>query len=570
MGSASSLSITCEEKEAVIQKLKLVYEKNIELTDHELEKLLAEEYRNIVEEDSKKKSCHQPSPTSVVQETIVSSGSKKNNKPLGTKPSNKTSCRRRSFDNPPNMKKPTASPPARASFSSPPPAKTASHDSIQSPPTTSNITSPETSAIKKLSLLTTEIMQSKSSATLQLGEDAIAIDNWSSVTQQPYCDICKMFFKSDAFLNRHLKYSNLHVDNEKRLTDKGKESIVPLLSSPLPKGKITKETILKNTGQEEGIHYRLLYSGNKFFWRIQQSIDLDMYHHFLANTIEIIPYHPMKHKELPRIYINYDILVKQNESLIQEEVNKKKKSILQENKFVQSIHCINEQQLMEEITLRLLVTFLLQRISFEPSNANDEQCTFLRLFGDEQYANPVYGSPVAVLIPIQLTRRRRSTAEEISQTMERLDHDHMIINANLQKAYHFTSQNENNDHDSKVQQQSHHDHAHAEKIANIVYATVTILYEKLAHRYQYHSISATASDSESERKARKYQYLWRKAINTILLQLLVKKNRDYLATLVTASPAAVAAVPVPVPVSMAVEHVIDTNTKLAIQALRDE
>ena len=38
-------------------------------------------------------------------------------------------------------------------------------------------------------------------------------DCWDSVTQQPFCTICQMAFKSIAFLERHNKYSDLHKSN---------------------------------------------------------------------------------------------------------------------------------------------------------------------------------------------------------------------------------------------------------------------------------------------------------------------------------------------------------------------
>lgn len=571
MGVAGSVSINGPEKETIAIKLKEVYEANKDLVpDDELQTILTNEYKRIVEASLKDNGEVQSSPISVTQSQSIDASEvsvppKKSLNPakgLGSK-SKQSYSRRRSFDNPINAKKSTnaSNSVARNSFSSPPPAKTVSQDSELSPNTVSPING-EASAIKKLNALTSEIMQSKSASTLNISEDSIATDNWDSVTQQPYCDICKMAFKSLTFLDRHLKYSNLHQDNEKRLNefklqqaalalssqaDKENEEThngaQPMLLSPLPKGKVTKDNLLKKVIQEEGVHYRMLYSGNKFFWRYQQSIDIDMYHHFLANTVEIIPYYPLKHIELPRIYISYDMLLKQNEKIINEELANKKKTIVKENKF-HSI--IDETKLREEIALIKLVTFLLQRISFEPfvtnvSDANDrDKCTFMQLFGDEVYASPVVDKMPSILIPIHLSRRRRSTAEEIAQTMERLDHDHMVINANLQKATHFAEQNDK-----------------AERIANVVYSAVTILYEKLQQRYLFQDNIMKHPPNE---KSLKYRYLWKKSISCTILQIEVQKTKEYLQE----KGFALTTLPT------TVDHMINSTTQQAITALRND
>ena len=59
------------------------------------------------------------------------------------------------------------------------------------------------------------------------------------------------------------------------------------------------------TAQEEGTHYRLLYSGAKLFWRTSTNIDLDIYIHVIAHCVEIIPFDSIKAKELNRIYLDY-------------------------------------------------------------------------------------------------------------------------------------------------------------------------------------------------------------------------------------------------------------------------
>lgn len=55
-----------------------------------------------------------------------------------------------------------------------------------------------------------------------------------------------MAFKSVAFLERHVKFSSLHADNEKKAKEAG---LAALVSPPKP----TKKELVT---QEEGMHYR--------------------------------------------------------------------------------------------------------------------------------------------------------------------------------------------------------------------------------------------------------------------------------------------------------------------------
>jgi hypothetical protein len=51
-----------------------------------------------------------------------------------------------------------------------------------------------------------------------------AVDSWDSITQQPYCNICQMAFKSISFLDRHVNHSTIHAHNVKVLH---KSSFIP-------------------------------------------------------------------------------------------------------------------------------------------------------------------------------------------------------------------------------------------------------------------------------------------------------------------------------------------------------
>ncbi len=113
---------------------------------------------------------------------------------------------------------------------------------------------------------------SKSAATLEITPIPEVVDSWESVTQQPFCTVCQMAFKSLAFLDRHVKYSDLHTKNviKQQVGDSSnsgevngtiaEDESVPQTTSP------TKDTLAAKftSKQVEGTHYKLLYTGEHF------------------------------------------------------------------------------------------------------------------------------------------------------------------------------------------------------------------------------------------------------------------------------------------------------------------
>jgi hypothetical protein len=162
------------------------------------------------------------------------------------------------------------------------------------------------------------IINSRSEVILKASSTDAAeqpIDSWDSVTQQPFCHLCQMAFKSAAFLERHLKYSDLHakyVAKRDGNDKKPEEKAVP----PVPKvpSKDESQPLAADTStklaepQVEGKHFKLLYSGSKLFWRTQKSIDVDIYLHVLTNVLEVITFDSAKHRETARIYLDYSIV----------------------------------------------------------------------------------------------------------------------------------------------------------------------------------------------------------------------------------------------------------------------
>lgn len=125
-----------------------------------------------------------------------------------------------------------------------------------------------------------------------------------------------MAFKSQAFLDRHMKYSDLHIKNVARkegTEKKPEDALTPPTVSKTPSIDETKALAADTSTklaepQIEGKHYKLLYTGSKLFWRTQRSIDVDIYLHIGPHVLEVITFDSNKHKEMSRIYLNYAIV----------------------------------------------------------------------------------------------------------------------------------------------------------------------------------------------------------------------------------------------------------------------
>lgn len=314
-------------------------------------------------------------------------------------------------------------------------------------------------------------------------------DSWDSVSQQPYCKICQMAFKSETFLERHIKFSDLHAQNVKK-----KEQQEEAAKSGAPPPPIIPDRIAPR--QVEGEHFKMLYTGSKFFWRTQESVDLHFYHHILPHTIEIISYDTTKSREFNRIYLDYytllEIVIESNKvhSAMQREMSKSKKhdKTINENddevnggsagNFSASFGSVKSTNLRqdEDAQRTALTTYILQRLQLQSvttttagdahsalsslntgksasarellnsassptlpglvanAQVNGSVMVFTKLTGDDYKRTPVLEKPPIILVPVVVTRRRRTNAEEIDATISSLTHDRQALTAATGKA----------------------------------------------------------------------------------------------------------------------------------------
>jgi hypothetical protein len=308
-------------------------------------------------------------------------------------------------------------------------------------------------------------------------------DSWDSVTQQPFCTVCQMAFKSVTFLDRHVKYSDLHSKNVQKAANAGGASgPSPLAGDSDPLFPTTASGKLQPK-QIEGKHYRLLYSGSKLFWRTQETVDLNIYHHIVPSTVEVVSYDTVKGKEMPRIYLEYGALcdlsgvtatamatagaraaaARAAAARDMEAKNMAAFGAAPNSAAVLAAHAATVEATAAlnaaadptnvEDEAAIVARYIIQRLQLgTPATPSAlKPMEFVKLSSDTYERSPVLPRPPIVLIPIAVARRRRTNAEEIEATMNSLASEHAAL----------------------VQATGH-----AHKVANLVYSSASSIASK--------------------------------------------------------------------------------------------
>ncbi len=198
-----------------------------------------------------------------------------------------------------------------------------------------------------------------------------------------------------------------------------------------PFGKDVKTSLAT---QDEGTHYRLLYSGSKLFWRTNETIDLDIYFHVIAHTIEIIAFDSVKSREW-RLYLQYETVLNILEKTIKEALAAKEEAahklphkftVSKENNVSASMYV---EVMLEEVRQTTITNYILNRIQLVASSpaAPNGGIEFQKLGGDDSKVTPLLPAPPQALIPIVVNRRRKTSAEEIEKTISGLQMDYAAL-----------------------------------------------------------------------------------------------------------------------------------------------
>lgn len=179
--------------------------------------------------------------------------------------------------------------------------------------------------------------------------------------------------------------------------------------------------------QLEGIDYKFLYGGSKFFWMTKEDIDFSIYLHCSNSVIEIIPFHCLKSKELNRIYLDLNEII----NLLNKQTDSHEKP--------------NDNDIVRYILSRLQ----LSNVSMVPAVSNEpveQQSVWFGALKSEVLGSGIDNESmeaVAVLkdppvkhIPIIVTRRRSTAGEELAEVLsvnKENNNDTNVINKTIQE-----------------------------------------------------------------------------------------------------------------------------------------
>lgn len=231
-------------------------------------------------------------------------------------------------------------------------------------------------------------------------------DNWDSVSKQPYCSTCNMAFRSAAFLERHIKFSELHLktleeiklEQELNSSETGTNPNLSAIRSP----SIARLSFRQNQKAVDGVDYRQIYHGVKFYWRTKENIDFDIYFHIKSHLIEVVPYDSVKGKELKRLYFNGDVIHRMIENDVLVAVEEKIKELSTDRFAVIPPRNIIFTEMQQHTSVTYLLARL-QQVESEIAFVSNSST------GD---ASPFIASPPLSLLPVTVVRRRLTGVEE--------------------------------------------------------------------------------------------------------------------------------------------------------------
>lgn len=221
-------------------------------------------------------------------------------------------------------------------------------------------------------------------------------DSWDSVTVQPCCEVCEMVFKSDAVLQRHLKYSELHA----KLTNK-----TPTVTRKLS----AAEELLRVEAHNASLGASMVYSGDKFFWRLQETVLFSLYARSDFNCLEVVSLlSGVNSMELPRLYLDLEVvtMISRREVLSKIDEREKRGEIVHAEEKATLLH-------------GALASFVLARIHVRFEDGV-HRCVYQPSVVDPVGKVQELPQPPKRMANVQAEQRRRSSIAEIERVMSDL------------------------------------------------------------------------------------------------------------------------------------------------------
>lgn len=263
-------------------------------------------------------------------------------------------------------------------------------------------------------------------------EEQAQMDSWDSVKDQPFCNICAMAFKTMSNYDRHVKYSDMHINNVKKIEDDNKTADTVVTATIDPELELAE----KRSKQVEGDDYRLLYSGSKFFWQNQETVDIQIYHHIVCNTLEVVAYDLQRNKELQRVYLSYPVIMGIILPTVITQVDAERQITKEQNRFAT---LIDRDIMIEDATRHAYITYILNHLKYTVLKEEQEVTTsvYLGLSETELLSckeSPALSSVPQELVPVYVAHRRRTSTEEITAALNNLDDDRSALKVAIERA----------------------------------------------------------------------------------------------------------------------------------------
>jgi len=224
------------------------------------------------------------------------------------------------------------------------------------------------------------------------------------VSDQPYCKICQMAFKSLAFLDRHVKYSDVHIKNVNKLASDANQSNEVV-------DKLQEKMI-----QKEGVHYKLLYHGAKLFWKTKDNFIIDIFHHIIPQTIEIVSFCDVRCKEISRIYLDFNIIAK----IVEKEVMEKCKDEIAKHKKEKTPTPLDD--LLVDAKRKAITSTILSHLQLNVAG-EIRSVLFMKSGADNYSEDPTLKIPPDSLVPVSVARKRKTNMEDFNAAMKGLEAD---------------------------------------------------------------------------------------------------------------------------------------------------